>query len=54
MLLLVHFLTPDGTVSPSQHMWYIQQGQIPKAVAILIPKNHAVSIILIEVEDLPI
>lgn len=51
---LVHLLTPDSSVSPSQHVWYKQQSQIPKAVVTLIPNNQATSIIPIEGEDLPI
>ena len=46
----VHLLTPYSAASPSQHVWYAQPGQIPKAAATLTSTN----IILIEGEEFPI
>lgn len=45
---------PDSAACFSQHVWYAQLHQIPKAVAILTSKDQATSIIFREAEDLPI
>ena len=50
----VCLLTLDNDASPSQHVWFVQLHQIPKAAATLAYRDQSTSVVLAEEEDLPI
>lgn len=50
----VCLLTLDNCASPSQHVWFAQPHQIPKAAATLTYQDRSISVVLAEEEDLSI